>query len=642
MLPQALRPELAAGLDLDTYLRDRYAAAVAAVPAATGEETPAERRTRISRYLHLSHHLRVLLERKDRLSMATGLEVRVPYTDHRLVEFALSVPWARHCADGREKSLLRAAFADRLPAAITGRVKSAYPVLRGPEDFDGVRAEAAVLLEEPGHAVFDLVRRTLAASAGPPVRIGGHPADPAGTSHRRMGAEHGGLDGAAETGAAAVTAKRRPDLDGATAALVFKFGRSRLHHGSLAVIRSLGRAGVPVYAVLSDEQVPARHSRYLRGGFVWPAAVHADGYRSGAAKPLLGGLARIIEIIDRPAVLIATDDQAATFLAERRAVLPSGCLVPGVPDDLPGKLIDKRTCTELIRAAGLPVPPQRVRSGPLVPGPDLDGLQLPLVLKRTLRTLRPDGSRTWSTLLVTSRAQLQAVLTDDTDGPFDVLAQALVPGQDWLYHGYRCVAAADRLLHRPQTAIATGRRGRDRLRRGRNAFPGTGGSGDPAGVDRLRGSGEHGPAARPGQRPGVRPRRESPDRGVFPDVRHDRRGGRRTGDAPGSHRAAGPGPPAARRRPLSGRELRLGRPPRVRTAASGVAAAGDAGRRTGLDGRRRPASGSGTAGRSPGPCTARRTRTKALGSFPADTLDSPRKSGARKVRVRCPSRRGMA
>jgi D-aspartate ligase len=237
-----------------------------------------------------------------------------------------------------------------------------------------------------------------------------------------------------------VTAKRRPDLDGGTAALVFKFGRSRLHHGSLAVIRSLGRAGVPVYAVLSDEQVPARHSRYLRGGFVWPAAVHADGYRSGAAKTLLAGLTRIIEIIDRPTVLIATDDQAATFLAERRAVLPSGCLVPGCPDDLPGKLIDKRTCTELIRAAGLPVPPQRVRCGPLVPGPDLGGLQLPLVLKRTLRTLRPDGSRTWSTLRGTSRAQLQAVLTDDTDGPFDVLVQALVPGQDWLYHGYRCVA----------------------------------------------------------------------------------------------------------------------------------------------------------------------------------------------------------
>jgi asparagine synthase (glutamine-hydrolysing) len=157
VLPQALRPELAADLDLDAYLRDRYADAVAAVPAATGGETSAERRTRISRYLHLSHHLRVLLERKDRLSMAAGLEVRVPYTDHRLVEFALAVPWARHCADGREKSLLRAAFADRLPAAITGRVKSAYPVLRGPADFDGVRAEAAVLLEEPGHAVFDLV-----------------------------------------------------------------------------------------------------------------------------------------------------------------------------------------------------------------------------------------------------------------------------------------------------------------------------------------------------------------------------------------------------------------------------------------------------------------------------------------------------
>ena len=60
-------------------------------------------------YLHLTRFMRVLLDRKDRMSMAVGLEVRVPFCDHRLVEYVYNTPWSLKTYDGREKSLLRGA-----------------------------------------------------------------------------------------------------------------------------------------------------------------------------------------------------------------------------------------------------------------------------------------------------------------------------------------------------------------------------------------------------------------------------------------------------------------------------------------------------------------------------------------------------
>jgi asparagine synthase (glutamine-hydrolysing) len=49
-------------------------------------EDALERRMREISYLHLTRFVQFLLDRKDRMSMAVGLEVRVPFCDHRLVE----------------------------------------------------------------------------------------------------------------------------------------------------------------------------------------------------------------------------------------------------------------------------------------------------------------------------------------------------------------------------------------------------------------------------------------------------------------------------------------------------------------------------------------------------------------------------
>jgi asparagine synthase (glutamine-hydrolysing)/amidotransferase len=69
---------------------------------------------------------------RDRMSMATGLEVRVPFCDHRLVGSLYNVPWSLKTFDGQEKSVLRAAVRDLLPESVVTRVKAPYPSTRDP------------------------------------------------------------------------------------------------------------------------------------------------------------------------------------------------------------------------------------------------------------------------------------------------------------------------------------------------------------------------------------------------------------------------------------------------------------------------------------------------------------------------------
>ena len=125
-------------LDIPSSTADAYRTALAEVPYLPGQNGR-ERRMREVCYLHLTRFLPVLLDRKDRLSMAVGLEVRVPFCDHRLVEYVFNTPWAMKTFDGREKSLLRAAAGDLVPESILRRVKSPYPATQDVAYEQGLR-----------------------------------------------------------------------------------------------------------------------------------------------------------------------------------------------------------------------------------------------------------------------------------------------------------------------------------------------------------------------------------------------------------------------------------------------------------------------------------------------------------------------
>ncbi|MGW7230434.1 asparagine synthase (glutamine-hydrolyzing) [Streptomyces cyaneofuscatus] len=113
-------------LGLTEYIKQRYTEALQQVPRLAGESGH-EARMRELTFLNLTRWENFLLDRKDRISMAASLEVRVPFTDHRLVEYVYNTPWAMKNFDGREKSLLRAAMRGVLPDSVLDRKKNPYP-----------------------------------------------------------------------------------------------------------------------------------------------------------------------------------------------------------------------------------------------------------------------------------------------------------------------------------------------------------------------------------------------------------------------------------------------------------------------------------------------------------------------------------
>ncbi|MFE9312182.1 asparagine synthase (glutamine-hydrolyzing) [Streptomyces sp. NPDC088353] len=155
-----LDPELRERLDLPGYLAQRYQEAMAQVPRLDSEKDPLERRMREVCYLHLTRFVRMLLDRKDRLSMATGLEVRVPFCDHRLVEYVFNTPWSMKTFDGREKSLLRAATSELLPRSVAERVKSPYPSTQDPAYVSELQIQVRDLLSSGSSPALDLIDRT--------------------------------------------------------------------------------------------------------------------------------------------------------------------------------------------------------------------------------------------------------------------------------------------------------------------------------------------------------------------------------------------------------------------------------------------------------------------------------------------------
>ncbi|MGW3429977.1 carboxylate--amine ligase [Streptomyces melanosporofaciens] len=141
-------------------------------------------------------------------------------------------------------------------------------------------------------------------------------------------------------------------VDRSVPALVVKIGHYPLHHGGVGAIRSLGRLGVPMYAVTEDRWTPAALSRYLARAFIWPT--------TGSERPerLVEGLLRMGRAIGRPTVLLPTDEEAAVLIAEHadRLAGEGGFLFPRAEPELPRRLASKRGLHELCVKHGVPTP----------------------------------------------------------------------------------------------------------------------------------------------------------------------------------------------------------------------------------------------------------------------------------------------
>lgn len=96
-------------------------------------DSAVDKRMREMFMLNFDWFMQCLLERKDRCSMYSGLEVRVPFCDYRLVEYAYNMPWRLKAFNGREKGVIRKAYENILPYDICYRKKSPYPKTHNPE-----------------------------------------------------------------------------------------------------------------------------------------------------------------------------------------------------------------------------------------------------------------------------------------------------------------------------------------------------------------------------------------------------------------------------------------------------------------------------------------------------------------------------
>ena len=151
-----LRPEIRTELDLEGHVSQRLEETLAQVPTLPGESEEQVRARQLS-YLNIHWFMSTLLDRKDRCSMASGLEVRVPYADHRLAQLVYNIPWEYRCRGGEPKALLRDAGAGLLPEEVLHRRKSPYPKTHNPSYEALVKEQLLSVLRDSSQPIHKLL-----------------------------------------------------------------------------------------------------------------------------------------------------------------------------------------------------------------------------------------------------------------------------------------------------------------------------------------------------------------------------------------------------------------------------------------------------------------------------------------------------
>ncbi|MGA7383857.1 MAG: hypothetical protein WBW81_03915, partial [Methylocella sp.] len=219
-----------------------------------------------------------------------------------------------------------------------------------------------------------------------------------------------------------------PSLDTTYPTLILKASRGVIHHGALAVARTLGRLGVPVYAVVDDGYAPLALSRYLTRAFVW------ESWPVDPAS-FLKEMSTIAGFIGHPAIIVPMDDLSAVFVAENAASLARWFLFPKVPPQLPRQLANKASLHALCAKIGIP----SVRS--VVPHSIDDvrafaqGTAFPVVAKAADQWLLLHDR--YSTKVIQTPRELfefyeKIYFTEYSS----TILQEYIVGVDWISHGY--------------------------------------------------------------------------------------------------------------------------------------------------------------------------------------------------------------
>ena len=144
--------------DAEDYVYSRYKDTLINTSKVDGI-SPLESRMKEMMKLNVDWFMQTLLDRKDRMSMYNGLEVRVPFCDYRIAEYLYSVPWEYKDYKSYEKGLLREAVKDILPNEILWRKKSPYPKTHNPEYLQIVSTKLLEIIENESSPVLSFIKK---------------------------------------------------------------------------------------------------------------------------------------------------------------------------------------------------------------------------------------------------------------------------------------------------------------------------------------------------------------------------------------------------------------------------------------------------------------------------------------------------
>lgn len=152
------RPEFLEGENPVEYVNSYYKTTVEESSVLPGTDKT-EARMKQMMNLNVKWFMQTLLDRKDRMSMYSSLEVRVPFCDHRIAEYLYTVPWEFKDYKNCEKGLLREAMRGLLPEEVLWRKKSPYPKTHNPAYLKAVSEELKKIISDPEAPILKLVKK---------------------------------------------------------------------------------------------------------------------------------------------------------------------------------------------------------------------------------------------------------------------------------------------------------------------------------------------------------------------------------------------------------------------------------------------------------------------------------------------------
>ena len=138
------------------YISGEYQRSMAECPVLEND-SDSMKTSRRATWLSVNYFMASLLERKDRMSMASSVEVRVPFADHRILEYVFNVPWEIKFENGVEKALLRNAMRDYIPEKVFSRKKSPYPKTQNPAYEQAVLNRVRERLQDSGSVLHNIL-----------------------------------------------------------------------------------------------------------------------------------------------------------------------------------------------------------------------------------------------------------------------------------------------------------------------------------------------------------------------------------------------------------------------------------------------------------------------------------------------------